>query len=63
MKIFNAYGGWNNCYKRYFRISDPEVVIEKVPIDGNAQSGVAGNDNKMTRFEDALQNKIFGEWH
>jgi hypothetical protein len=63
MKLFNASVGWNNCYNRHFRISDPEVIIEKVPIAGNAQSIVVGNDNKMSRVEDALQNKIFGEWH
>ena len=63
MKTFNACVGWNNCYNRHFRISDPEVIIEKVPVAGNAQSIVASNDNKMAGVEDALQNKIFGEWH
>jgi hypothetical protein len=64
MKLFNTCVGWNNCYNKHFRISDPEVIIEKGPIGGNAQSMVAGNnDNKMTRVEDALQNKIFGEWN
>ena len=38
---------WNNCYDRYFRISDLEVVIEQVPITGNAESEVVGNVNHM----------------
>lgn len=51
---FNVCVGWNNCYDRHFRITNIEVVIEQVPIDGNAQSKVVGNGNQMI---------ISGEWH
>lgn len=64
MKIFNVCVGWNDCYYRHFRISDPEVAIEKVSIDGNDQFVAVGNGNFMiVGVEDVLQNKISGEWH
>lgn len=45
MMKFNICVDWNNCYDRHLRISDHEVVINQVSIDGNAQSEVVGNGN------------------
>jgi hypothetical protein len=62
MVIFSVFEGWNNGHNRPFRMSAPEADI--VPIDGNAQCIVEGNDNRIiTRVENALENSIFGEGH
>ena len=62
MVIFSVFEGWNNGQYRPFRMSDPEADIGLVPIDGNAQCMVEGNDNRIiTRVENALENSIFGE--
>ncbi|HJU78602.1 MAG TPA: hypothetical protein VJ599_03435 [Nitrososphaeraceae archaeon] len=54
----------NNCYDGHFRISDLEVIIEREPIDGNAQFEVVAKGNHLIMgVEDALQNKISGAWH
>ena len=64
MMIFNLRVRWNYCYERHFRITDPEVVREQVPIAGNAQFEVVANGNYMIMgVEDALQNNISGKWH
>lgn len=56
--------GMNNCYDGHFRISDLEVIIEREPIDGNAQFEVVAKGNHLIMgVEDALQNKISGAWH
>jgi hypothetical protein len=61
MVIFHVCVGLNNCYKLHFRISDPKVVIEQVPVDGNDQCLILDNgDYLITRVEDVLQNKILG---
>jgi len=45
-------------------MSDPEVDIGLVPIDGNDQYMVEGNGNRIiTGVENALENSIFGERH
>lgn len=45
-------------------MSAPEADIGLVPIYGNAQCIVEGNDNRIiTRVENALENSIFGEGH
>ena len=65
MVIFSVFEeGWNNGHNRPFRMSAPEADIGLVPIDGNAQCIVEGNDNRIiTRVENALENSIFGEGH
>lgn len=69
MMIFNVCVGWNNCYDRHFGTYDPEIVIEQVPIDGNAQSVVAGTvvagncNHVITRVGYAPHTNIFGEWN
>jgi hypothetical protein len=64
MMIFNVDARWNNYNNRHFGISDPEIFIKKVPIDGNDQFVVVSNCNHViTGGENALENKIFGEWY
>ena len=64
MMIFSVFEGWNNGHNRPLRMSAPEADIGLVPIYGNAQCIVEGNDNRIiTRVENALENNIFGEGH
>jgi hypothetical protein len=64
MVIFSVFVRWNNGHNRPFRMSDPEVDIGLVPIDGNDQYMVEGNGNRIiTGVENALENSIFGERH
>lgn len=52
MVIFSVFEGSNNGHNGYFRMSDHEADIGLVPIDGNAQCMVEGNDNRIiTRVE------------
>jgi len=64
MMIFNMDAEWNNYYNRHFGISDPEILIKQVRIDGNDQFVVVSNCNHViTGVEYALKNIFFGEWY
>ena len=62
MVIFNVYVGCNKVQDTFFNTSDPEDGMELVSLDSNVQFMVYKN-NYLIMQEDALGNKIFGEWH
>lgn len=64
MVIFNVFVRWDKGHNRPFRIPESEVYIELVPINGNDQYMIKGNDNRIIMgIENAQENTFFGEGH